>query len=124
MTDGYARFANSGPGRAVVKRLGLPAPPRLRRYRPGDPLVPGPVLLDTAPGGRLHEPVRDILMSAGVTEEGERYSALVFDASGITDTSGLRALYDFFHPNARSLTPSGRVIVLGTPSEVCESPRE
>jgi 3-oxoacyl-[acyl-carrier protein] reductase len=124
MSDRYASFANSGAGRAVVKRLGLPAPPRLRRYRPGDPLVPGPVLLDCAPGGRLHEPIREILKGAGVPEEGERHSALVFDASGITDSTGLRALYDFLHPNARSLTPSGRVIVLGTPPEACESPRE
>ena len=36
MTDRYASFANSGPGRAVVKRLGLPDPPRLRRHQPGD----------------------------------------------------------------------------------------
>jgi 3-oxoacyl-[acyl-carrier protein] reductase len=122
MTDRYASFANSGPGRAVVKRLGLPAPPRLRRYKAGE--VPGPVLLDSAPGGRLREPVRDILKAAGISEEGERYGALVFDASGITDSTGLRALYDFFHPNARSLTPSGRVIVLGTPPEACETPRE
>ncbi|MDQ7905492.1 3-oxoacyl-ACP reductase [Phytohabitans sp. ZYX-F-186] len=122
MSDRYASFANSGPGRAVVKRLGLPSPPRLRRFKPGEVL--GPVLLDSAPGGRLVEPVRDILKAAGIAEEGERYSALVFDASGITDSTGLRTLYDFFHPNARSLTPSGRVIVLGTPPEACESPRE
>ena len=38
MSDRYASFANSGAGRALVKRLGLPDPPRLRRYRPGDPL--------------------------------------------------------------------------------------
>ncbi|BCB80739.1 3-oxoacyl-ACP reductase [Phytohabitans flavus] len=124
MADRYATFANSGAGRAVVKRLGLPAPPRLRRYRPGAPLVPGPVLVDAAPGGRLHEPVREILKAAGIPDDGARYAALVFDASGITDSTGLRALYDFLHPNARSLTPCGRVIVLGTPPEACESPRQ
>jgi 3-oxoacyl-[acyl-carrier protein] reductase len=124
MSDRYATFANSGPGRALVKRLGLPAPPRLRRYRPGDPLVPGPVLLEAAGGGRLREPIRAILKAAGVSDDGERYAGLIFDATGVTDSTGLKALYDFFHPNARAILPAGRVIVLGTPPEACESPRE
>ncbi|MFD0821575.1 short chain dehydrogenase, partial [Micromonospora zhanjiangensis] len=55
MTDRYASFANSGPGRALVKRLGLPDPPRLRRYRTGDPVTDGTVLLGAAPGGRLRD---------------------------------------------------------------------
>ena len=129
MADRYANFANSGLGRTVVKRLGLPDPPRLRRHRPGDPLVTAPILLGAAQDGRLGEPVGKLLEAAGVPvtsqpPEGVRVSALIFDATGITDSSGLRALYDFFHPYARSLTPSGRVIVLGTPPESTASPAE
>jgi 3-oxoacyl-[acyl-carrier protein] reductase len=122
MTDRYATFARSGPGRALTKRLGLPQPPELRRYRPGDPLVAGPVLLGGA--GRLADTVTKILDSAGATVAAEGPAgAEIFDATGITDSGQLRALYDFFHPYARSLTPSGRVIVLGTPPEACEQPR-
>ena len=137
MVDRYASFANSGLGRAVVKRLGLPSPPRLRRYRPGDPLVPGPVLLDGAPGGRLRDPLAKLLHGANVelrnpaaavpdptTGRMPANAGLIFDATGITDSTGLRALYDFFHPQARSVYPCGRVIVLGTPPEACGSPRE
>ncbi|GIF20305.1 3-oxoacyl-[acyl-carrier protein] reductase [Actinoplanes tereljensis] len=129
MGDRYANFANSGMGRGVVKRLGLPDPPRLRRYQPGDPLTNGPVLLGAADGGRLAGPVGKLLEAAGVavTEtagEGDKYAALVFDATGITDSTGLRALYDFFHPVARSGKTSGRVVVLGTPPESAASPRE
>lgn len=129
MADRYANFANSGVGRAVVKRLGLPDPPRLRRYRPGDPAVIGPVLLGAAPGGRLAESVGKLLESAGaaVTDsgtDGAKYGALVFDATGITDSAGLRALFDFFHPYARSLNLSGRVVVLGTPPEATAGPKE
>ncbi|MEJ3743371.1 3-oxoacyl-ACP reductase [Actinomycetes bacterium KLBMP 9797] len=124
MSDRYATFASTGPGRAIVKRLGLPEPPRLRRHRAGEPLIPGPVRLEAAPGGRLAEPVREILKSADIPDAGERYGALIFDATGITDSAGLHALYDFFHPNARSVLASGRVVVLGTPPEACESPRE
>jgi 3-oxoacyl-[acyl-carrier protein] reductase len=125
MTDRYATFASSGPGRALVERLGLPAPPRLRRYRPGDPLVPGPVLLDAAPGGRLLEPLGKLLAGADVAVDGgPPYAGLVFDATGVTESAELRRLYDFFHPVARSLMPSGRVIVFGTPPAACGSPRE
>jgi 3-oxoacyl-[acyl-carrier protein] reductase len=129
MGDRYANFANSGVGRGVVKRLGLPDPPRLRRYAPGDPLTNGPVLLGAAAGGRLAGPIGKLLAAAGVevTEtaaDGAKYAALIFDATGITDSAGLRALYDFFHPVARSGRTSGRVVVLGTPPPSAGSPRE
>lgn len=136
MSDRYASFVQSGPGRAVAKRLGLPDPPRLRRHRPGDPLVTGPVVLDSAPDGRLAGPVGTLLTAAGVElRDGEPgvpdpttgrpplNAALIYDASGITDSTGLRRLYDFFHAHARSLQPSGRVIVIGTPPEECDNPR-
>lgn len=126
MADRYANFANSALGRTVVKRLGLPDPPRLRRDRA---LVSGPVLLGAAPGGRLAEPARKMLETAGVTVtgtlgDGVRPSALLFDATGLTDTPQLRELYDFFHPYARAVQASGRVIVLGTPPETTATPKE
>jgi len=118
MGDSYASFANSGVGRGVIRRLGLPDPPRLRRYRAGDPLTTAPVLVGG--DGRLAAGIGKLVE----TGEAERWGALIFDATGITDSTGLRALYDFFHPVARSLVPSGRVIVLGTPPEATGSPRE
>ncbi|MEU8214591.1 3-oxoacyl-ACP reductase [Micromonospora taraxaci] len=131
MTDRYASFVQSAAGRTVVKRLGLPDPPRLRRHHLGDPLLPGPALLGAATGGRLAEPVGTILTTAGVelrdaADAGpqDRFGALVYDASGITDSTQLRQLYDFFHPHARAVLPSGRVIVLGTPPSECPTPRE
>src|SRR4051812_1647098 len=133
MADRYASFANSGPGRSLVKRLGLPEPPRLRRHRPGDPLTEGPVLLGAAPGGRLAEEIRKVVegartavadTAADTAPPDARFGALVLDATGITDSARLRELYDFFHPHARSLLGSGRVIVLGTPPETAGDPRE
>jgi 3-oxoacyl-[acyl-carrier protein] reductase len=116
MGDRYASFANSGPGHALVKRLGLPDPPRLRR----DAAPAGPVLL----GAAGPSAVRDTLtkMGADVIDTADPpHGALVFDASGLTDSSQLGALHDFFHPYARSLQRSGRVIVLGTAPENCGS---
>jgi 3-oxoacyl-[acyl-carrier protein] reductase len=131
MTDRYTRFATTGAGRAVVRRLGLPEPVRLRRYRPGDPVVAGRVLLGGA--GRLVEPVRKVLDALSATVVGPnggppaaeaRQAALVYDASALTDSTRLHALYEFFHPVVRSLHTCGRVVVLGTAPEDCASPRE
>ena len=96
-------------GRPLVKRLGLPDPPRLVRWRPGDALTPGPILLgpDSAPH---FDQLSDLLKP----QEAQRYHALVFDGTGLDTPEGLSGLYDFFHPVARSLTPGGRVILLGT----------
>src|SRR5512140_937999 len=87
--DRYLGFASSRGGRAVVKRLGLPDPPRLRRYQEGAPLLAGPVLLGGA--GRLAGPIAKILagLDADVhhpdTETpAAAFGALVFDATGIT----------------------------------------
>src|SRR5262245_1772930 len=118
MTDRYASFARSGPGRFMIKRLGLPDPPRLRRHRAGDSVVAGPVLLGGT--GRAVEPTRKILQDLGAGEPVDtKPSAIIFDATGLPDSAGLRAVYDFFHPVISTLAPSGRVIVLGTPPETC-----
>jgi 3-oxoacyl-[acyl-carrier protein] reductase len=52
----------------------------------------------------------------GTAPEGFRAEALVFDATGIKDTAGLRAVYDFFHPLVGALRANGRVVVLGRPA--------
>jgi 3-oxoacyl-[acyl-carrier protein] reductase len=121
MIDRYQQFTRTAPGRLVVKRLGLPDPTPLRRYQPGQPLLPGPALVGGA--GALVEPVRRVLTAAGAevlaepADDDQRFGALVFDASGITDPAGLRELHEFFHPVARRLATCGRVLVLGRPPE-------
>jgi 3-oxoacyl-[acyl-carrier protein] reductase len=121
MTDRYANFAHSGAGKFFIRRLGLPDPPKLRRYDPDKPLIDGQVLVSGP--GRLAEPVRKLLEKLGAPQEGPT-AALVFDATAIVDTDGLRALYDFFHPVIRTLRSSGRVVVLGSPPELCADARE
>lgn len=118
MSDLYSQVVNSLPGRLVAPRLGLPQPPKLERYAPGAPVVSGLVLAGGAPGGRLHEQLQRLLDEIGATQASdaeERVKALVFDATGITDSSGLVELQRFFHPNVRRLERCGRAIVLGTP---------
>ncbi|MGH3712222.1 MAG: 3-oxoacyl-ACP reductase [Micromonosporaceae bacterium] len=129
MTDRYRQFATTGLGRTIVKQLGLPAPVELRRRREGQPEIAGPVLVGTSDGGRLGKQVSQLLSTAGAdihteaSEEG-RYGVLVYDATGIKQSTDLTAVYEFFHPVIRRLQPSGRVIVLGTPPEDGDDPRE
>ncbi|HXU74879.1 MAG TPA: 3-oxoacyl-ACP reductase [Polyangia bacterium] len=56
------------------------------------------------------------------TASDKPFWALVFDATGIEDPAGLRALYDFFHPIVGKLARSGRVIVLGRALEDVAKP--
>jgi 3-oxoacyl-[acyl-carrier protein] reductase len=116
--DRYQKFATSPLGRRVVPRLGLPTPHRLRRHAPGAPPLDGPVLLGG--DGRLARAVAAVCEAIGADAHSapaadQRYAAVVFDATGITDSTRLRDLHDFFHPVIRSVGASGRVVVLGSP---------
>src|SRR5690349_4309408 len=144
MSDRYFKFANGPIGRQIAPLLNLPQPPVLKRYRPGQPVVEGAVLFGAAPGGRLTAATFGVLASAGAetwaaeddalrsaaadagvsakifnpeTAGDQKFQALVFDATGIEDAAGLKAVYDFFHPVGRKVRGNGRLIVLGTPPE-------
>lgn len=127
MADRYQKFTSRPAGAFVARRLGLPRPARLERYRPGQPVARGPVVLGGAAGGRMHKTLRELLESAGAEVQPAGAAAgagpsvpagsLVFDATGIDSSARLRALYDFLHPRIRALAPCGRVVVVGTPPE-------
>ena len=129
MSDWYQQLTWSPVGRVVTRRLGLPRPPRLRRYAPGQALLEGPALLGGAPGARLLPGVGPLLARAGVevrSEGGpsERWAAIVFDATGITDVSELSGMPAFLAPAFRRLLPSGRLILLGAPPEAALTPAQ
>ena len=50
-------------------------------------------------------------------EPGERVHALVLDATGFASVADLKELYAFFHAHVRSLGRSGRVVIIGRPSD-------
>ena len=119
MSDRYQGFVSSPLGKLLVKNLGLPSPTRLERYAAGDPLVAGTVALGG--DGRLSGSLPTVLEGLGIAwslpTAGEKYKALVFDATGIKDTAGLIALQEFFTPLMRSLETCRRIVVLGTTPE-------
>jgi 3-oxoacyl-[acyl-carrier protein] reductase len=147
MSDRYQQFADSRAGRLVVRRLGLPDPFPLRRHEPGEPVLEAPALLAAVPGGRLGEPAARVLAAIGAeawvedqharaaakaaglrardrADETDSLGAVVLDASGITRSEDLRAVYEVLHRHIRQIGPSGRLVVLATPPGAAADVRE
>ena len=134
MSDWYRDFANSGFGTTITKQLGLPRPAVLRRYEPGQPLLPGPAVVGTAREGRLRDTLTDILRDAGVPvqspltadggTDGAKPAAVILDATGLTGPADLAAAHDFLAPAVRRLRATGRVLVIAEPpSEATSVPQ-
>jgi 3-oxoacyl-[acyl-carrier protein] reductase len=133
MTDHYARLTATPLGRRAVRTLGLPDSPTLERYRPGQRVVDGTVLLGAAAGGRqLEKRAAEILdqlavtstTCTGDTDPAGGFQGLVYDATGIGSSAELVELRDFFAPVLRRLRACGRVVVLATPPDRCGSTAE
>ena len=150
MADRYQQLVNTTIGRIVSKQIGLPAPLPLDRFEAGQPVIDGPVLLGAAEGSTavasvaaalaamqadvettLGEAVRqaaaDAALSAGifnpeVAGEEDSFKALVFDATGITDSQQLQQAWAFFGPTIRRVRRSGRIVVIGMTPEDCPEP--
>jgi 3-oxoacyl-[acyl-carrier protein] reductase len=152
MADFLLQLGANPQARRLIKTLGLPIPipPRLKRASgPWEerPLAGWKVAVGAAPGGALAAVIAKTLTVAGANPhlvsgdaapfkdlgeaygrpavplaEGTALEALVFDATGITDVAGLRALYDFFHPLVGQLQGSGRAVVLGRPADAAATP--
>jgi len=149
--DRYTQLVNTSVGSAIAKQVGLPKPLPLKRYVAGKPVIEGKVLVGSAPGGRLAVPLARVLADVGASAStplrpdlraaaaqagldaspwtpkasvDHRYGALVFDATGIVESSQLEELHAFFHPTIRRVATCGRVVVLGTPPESAKKPAE
>jgi 3-oxoacyl-[acyl-carrier protein] reductase len=125
MSDRYSQLVNAPVVSTIAKQLGLPQPATLDRYKPGAPVVSGRVLSGTAPGGRLGRQLAAFLDSIKAERAGAEgpAKALLFDATGIADSTELVELQRFFYPAVGRLQRSGRVVVLGTPPAEAGSSR-
>lgn len=152
MNDSYLNFANSPLGAKLAESLGLPKPLKLERYKAGAPAIKGTVLVGGGGDAQLLPVLARVFRSMGAQtvahsqlpqwtplanqaglmtgrwdadgKPGEKVKALVFDATGLTDSTQTGALYQFFHDAARSVLPCGRVVVLGRPPEGCSTARQ
>ena len=152
MADRYQQLINTPLGKLVSKQIGLPSPLPLDRFEPGQPVIDGPVLLGAAEGSTavrsvatalasvgaevettLGEAVRQAAADAGlsagifnpeVAGEEDTFKALVFDATGMTDSRQLQQAWAFFGPTIRRVRRSGRIVVIGRTPEGCPEPSQ
>ena len=150
MSDRYLKFVNTPFGKTAAQSLGLPAPVPLKRWKRADqPFIEGNVLIGAANSSKaistigkvlgasaaklFHASAMDTLNDSAKSgnkaealplnaEIDRKFSALVFDATGMKDTTDLKAVYDFFHPTIRKLAGNGRVLVIGQDPSTCRQP--
>lgn len=130
--------------------LGLGKPAELRRYDADKPFS-GAVLVGGAsgaaclaavaehcrvrgtldlvaadnPAGAVAHPLTDRRWAAPTDDtRAEPLAALVFDGTGLSDTSQLKLAYQFFQPALKSLTTCGRIIILTRPHRDCATPEQ
>lgn len=128
-SDLLSQMISSAPGSFLAKQFGLPAPEPLRRYRTGEPPLPGSLLIGGA--GRLAEPVRaaladdyDVVGNNLGGRWADTFGGLVFDATGITEPHQLDGLHEFFTPLLRNIGPCARLVVLGSTPNAVADPHE
>ncbi len=121
MADRYLSFTGTAPGRFLTRRLGLPQPAELIRWSPGRPALPGPLLHLTA--GKSALDLAPVLGRTGLAPGDREPAAVVLDATGVGDVDTLAEVHAALHPVVRSVAPSGRVLVLGTPLDPADHHR-
>jgi len=125
MSDTYTQVVNAPVLSSLAGSIGLPRPVNLDRYQAGEPVISGPVLTGSAPGGRLRSAVSNVLDSIAAERAGTQgpVKALIFDATGISSSGELVELQRFFYPGLPRLRQCGRVIVLGSTPELAGTPK-
>ncbi|GAA2856199.1 3-oxoacyl-ACP reductase [Pseudonocardia halophobica] len=112
-TDRFRDLSNT----ALAGRLGVPRVPLLRRYEPGQALLPGPALVTSVGAGRFAKPIAALVEESGqhvVDEVGDqKLAAVVVDLTAAVALDDLAAARAILTPAVRKLAPSGRLLLLG-----------
>lgn len=125
MADTYLNLVNTGWGTTMAKKLGLPKPVNLRRYRPGVPLVPGPVLVlgrsagTDAVAGQLLDWSLDVRRHA---DPREKYGAVVLVLDEVAHPGDLSTPVLEAASVLKRLLPGGRVVTVSRPAGTDDAP--
>lgn len=125
MADTYSKLVNSGLGRNVAKKLGLPQPAVLRRYQPGGPLVTGPVVVlgDTTGADKLAAELLswdlDVRRHA---VPAEKLGGIILVLDELGHPADLEKPVLAAAGSLRDLRPGGRVITISRPAAEATTP--
>lgn len=138
MTDTYLELVNSGLTKKLAQQLGLPRPARLRRHRPGQPLLDGPVLVlgtgadADAVATLLASPAAartDAAVPAGWDLDVHRhatpdvrYAAVVLVLTGVAHPDDLTQPVLAAASTLKGLRPGARVVTISRPALDTDAP--
>ena len=111
------QFINS----PAAAKLGVPQGYPLRRYKQGEPLLHGPVVVGG--NGRLVEQLTTLLEGPYKLLKAEadtKRAGIVFDATSLSKPEELEELYAFFHPQLKKVLDNARIVVIGTTPELID----
>ena len=119
MTDTYLDMVNSGLGKQVAGKLGLPRPVTLRRYRADDDFPQGAVLV--LGRGKAADAVATVLLEWNLdvrrsAADVDRVGAVLLDYTEVQSPSDLGGPALELSSALRKLRPGGRVITLSRPA--------
>lgn len=125
MADKYMELVNTGMTKKLAKLLGLPRPPRLRRYGETTPLLPGPVLV-LGSSARAQE-LSDTLVSWDLDvrrhDAGDaKLGGLVLLLDELTHPEQLSALMLAAGAALGQLVPGARVVSISRPALDTDAP--
>ncbi len=111
------QFINS----PAAAKLGVPQGYPLRRYKQGEPLLHGPVVVGG--NGRLVEQLTTLLEGPYKLLKAEadtKRAGIIFDATSLSKPEELEELYAFFHPQLKKVLDNARIVVIGTTPELID----
>src|SRR6478735_1117640 len=126
MSDTYLNLVNSGVTQKIAKQLGLPQPAPLRRYEPGQPLLPGAVLVlgrgpesEELSGILAHDWDLDVHRNA---TPGTRYAAVVLALTQLTHPDQLAEPVLAAGAVLKSLPRGARVVTVSRAAGADDAP--
>ncbi|MEE2523091.1 3-oxoacyl-ACP reductase [Pseudarthrobacter sp. J75] len=127
MTDKYTKFVSGGTGRDIARKLGLPQPVELRRHKPGQALVDGPVLVEGS--GQGAEDLAAALLGWGLdirrhAVPKEKLGAVVLVLDNLEAPSDLEKPVLTVGAALRDLDRNARVITVSRPASGASTPRQ
>jgi len=127
MTDKYTTLVNQGLGRNIAKRLGLPQPALLRRYKPGQPLINGPVLVQGNTAGADDLAATLLSWDLDVRRHAvprEKLGAIILVLDELSRPEDLEKPVLSGASSLRDLGPSARVVTISRPAAKSTSPSQ
>ncbi|HEY8754662.1 MAG TPA: 3-oxoacyl-ACP reductase [Arthrobacter sp.] len=127
MTDKYTTLVNQGLGRNIAKRLGLPQPALLRRYKPGQPLISGPVLVQGNTAGADELSAMLLSWDLDVRRHAvprEKLGAIILVLDELSRPEDLEKPVLSGASSLRDLGPSARVVTISRPAAESTSPSQ